>query len=62
MRFEYFKRKFWDDLHNKETMTKVVLFTNSYFEYIKLKAFLENVNASVTLKLFRLSTSANTLP
>ena len=46
-RFEYFKRKFWDDLHNKETMTKVVLFTNSYFEYVKLKSFLERVNASV---------------
>lgn len=31
IRFEYFKRKFWDDLHNKETNTKIVIFVNSYF-------------------------------
>jgi len=42
-------------------MSKVVLFTNSYFEYVKLKSFLEKVNASVTYHLFRHNTYANIL-
>lgn len=28
-------------------MKKVIIFVNSYFEYVKLKSFLEKVNASV---------------
>ena len=55
IRFQYFKRKFWDDLHNKESLSKVVIFVNSYIEYVKLKTFLERVNASVFLNLCRLS-------
>lgn len=46
LRFQYFKKKFWDDLHNKESNTKVVIFVSSYFEYVKLKTFLQRVNAS----------------
>jgi hypothetical protein len=42
-------------------MTKIILFTNSYFEYVKLKAFLEKVNASVILILSRPNTYANIL-
>ncbi len=61
VRFEYFKRKFWDGLHNKESLTKIVLFTSSYFEYVKLKAFLEKVNASVRRMLFRLNAFVSTL-
>jgi U3 small nucleolar RNA-associated protein 25 len=53
LRFQYFKKKFWDDLHNKESLTKVVLFVSSYFEYVKLKTFLERVNASVAILLSR---------
>ena len=45
-RFDFFKRKFWDQLHNQDAMRKVVIFVNSYFEFAKMKAFLERVNAS----------------
>lgn len=47
MRFNYFKRKFWDKIHNSDQMNKIVLFVNSYFEFVKLKSFLQKVNASV---------------
>ena len=45
-RFDFFKRKFWDDLHNTDSMDRILIFVRSYFEFVKLKSFLIKVNAS----------------
>jgi superfamily II DNA/RNA helicase len=46
MRFEFFKRKFWDEIYNSDSMKKLVIFTRTYFEFLKIKEFLSRVNAS----------------
>lgn len=45
-RIDFFKKKIWDDW-NKEEIEKTVIFTSSYFEYVKLKALFVNQNAPV---------------
>ena len=46
MRFDFFKRKLWDEIHNNDNLNKVVIFVKSYFEFVRLKEFVSRVNAS----------------
>lgn len=46
-RFNYFVNNFWERIRKKDTMHKMVIFCNSYFEFVKLKAHFKKVNSPV---------------
>lgn len=53
IRLDFFRRKLWSKLLADELFERCVIFTSSYFEFVKLKAFFEKINAPVLVCLFR---------
>ena len=46
-RFNYFVNNFWERIRKKDIMHKMIIFVNSYFEFVKLKAHFKKVNSPV---------------
>jgi U3 small nucleolar RNA-associated protein 25 len=47
-RFNYFTNQFWEKLRDDENLQKFVIFTSTYFEFVKLRNFFVENNSEVT--------------